>query len=233
MNYAIIAAGQGSRLSNEGEARPKPLVELAGEPMIVRLVGILDRMGAGRISVITNPAMPEVAATLRSLTPRAVLTVMEKSTGGSMESFHALASGIDGSQPFCLMTVDTVFRPEEFAQFIADFEADQDTDGYMAVTTYVADEKPLYVAATPEGDITGFLDCPVPGVRFVSGGIYLLRPSALDILEDCAREGVSRMRDFQRALIASGMRLKAWQFTKIIDVDHPSDLAEAGRFITG
>ena len=36
MNYAIIAAGEGSRLRNEGVAAPKPLVPLNGRPMIGR-----------------------------------------------------------------------------------------------------------------------------------------------------------------------------------------------------
>ena len=34
MHYAIIAAGEGSRLAQEGVARPKPLVLLNGVPMI-------------------------------------------------------------------------------------------------------------------------------------------------------------------------------------------------------
>lgn len=231
MNYAIIAAGQGSRLSGEGEALPKPLVTLGGRPMIERPVDILSRTGAESIRVIVNDRMTGVADCLSSLAATYPVSYVVRTTGGSMESFHELAKGLDRTQPFCLMTVDTVFRPEEFAQFISDFEADPEADGYMGVTTYVADEKPLFVAATPEGDITGFLDHPVPDVRYISGGIYALRPGALDILDDCAASGVSRMRDFQRALVAAGMRLKAWEFTKIIDVDHVGDLREARRFI--
>ncbi|MDE6061472.1 MAG: NDP-sugar synthase [Duncaniella sp.] len=233
MDYAIIAAGQGSRLGGEGATLPKPLVTVGGQPMISRLVGQLDSMGAGRICVITNPAMPAVAETVRSLEVSAPVSLVEKSTGGSMESFHALAPTLDPEHDFCLLTVDTVFDPVEFRRFIEAFEADSSSDGYMAVTTYMADEKPLYVAATATDDITGFLDRPVAGVRYVSGGIYALRPAALGILADCAASGVSRMRDFQRALVASGMRLKAWPFTKIIDVDRPEDLAEAGRFVGG
>lgn len=233
MDYAIIAAGQGSRLGGEGAALPKPLVAVGGEPMISRLVGLLDSMGAESINIITNPSMPAVGEAVRSLVVTAPVRHVEKSTGGSMESFHALAQLLDPGRDFCLLTVDTVFAPDEFRRFFEAFEADPDADGYMAVTAYVADEKPLYVAATPEGDITGFLDRPVPGVRYVSGGIYALRPAALGILADCADSGVSRMRDFQRALIASGMRLKAWPFAKIIDVDRPEDVAEAGRFVGG
>lgn len=231
MDYAIIAAGQGSRLSVEGESLPKPLVELDGRPMIERLLGILAETGAGNIHVIVNDSMAGVADTLRRLSAVYPLSLTVKTTGGSMESFHELSKGLDRQKPFCLMTVDTVFRPEEFRSFIAEFEADTEADGYMGVTTYVADEKPLFVAATEEGDITGFLDHAVPDVRYISGGIYALRPSALDILDDCAASGVSRMRDFQRALVAAGMRLKAWPFSKIIDVDHIADLEEARRFI--
>ena len=38
MKYAIIAAGNGSRLAQEGITVPKPLVEINGERLIDRLV---------------------------------------------------------------------------------------------------------------------------------------------------------------------------------------------------
>lgn len=41
MKFAIISAGEGSRLSQEGVALPKPLVQLNGVAMIDRLIQIL------------------------------------------------------------------------------------------------------------------------------------------------------------------------------------------------
>ena len=41
-----------------------------------------------------------------------------------MESFRELAKSMDRTRPFCLLTVDTVFLPDEFRRFIAEFEAD-------------------------------------------------------------------------------------------------------------
>lgn len=201
--------------------------------MIGRLIGILDACEADSINVIVNRETALTATYLRSLTTKAPLRIVEKSTAGSFESFAELAGCLDPDSPFCLMTVDTVFRPEEFADFIAEFQADTQADGYMAVTAYVADEKPLYVADDGQGLITGFLDSPVPGIRYVSGGIYALRPAALAILDDCRQAGLTRMRDFQRALVAAGLRLKARPFGKIIDVDHVADLDEARRLIGG
>ena len=46
MKFAIISAGEGSRLSQEGVALPKPLVQLNGVAMIDRLIQIFVRNGA-------------------------------------------------------------------------------------------------------------------------------------------------------------------------------------------
>ncbi len=54
MNYAILAAGEGSRLAEEGIQQPKPLVKVNGEAMIDRLIRIFDKCGAENIYVITN-----------------------------------------------------------------------------------------------------------------------------------------------------------------------------------
>lgn len=54
MNYGIIAAGEGSRLQQEGVSLPKPLVEIDGKPMIKRLIDIFISCNATTISVIVN-----------------------------------------------------------------------------------------------------------------------------------------------------------------------------------
>lgn len=54
--------------------------------------------------------------------------------------------------------------------------------------------------------------------------------------QDIARvygKGMSRMRNFQRQLVADGLKLKAYPFTKILDVDHASDIVKAENFLTG
>ncbi len=68
-------------------------------------------------------------------------------------------------------------------------------------------------------------------MKYISGGIYGLTAPALDILDDCMKRGVSRMRNYQRALVEGGLRLKSYPFSKIVDVDHAGDIATAERFI--
>lgn len=147
-----------------------------------------------------------------------------------MHSFYEVSRGFDGKK-FILTTVDTIFRESDFRPYAEAFQVADDLDGMMAVTDYIDDEKPLYVGVDERMDITGFYDQPFDGVKYISGGIYGLDGSALDVLCRCIDKGVSRMRNFQRALVEAGLRLKAFPIGKIIDVDHQEDIKKAEAFI--
>ena len=230
MHYAIIAAGEGSRLAQEGVAKPKPLVELSGEPMIMRLMNIFQRCNAESISVIINDFMPEVRQYLESISLDVPLNVVVKSTPSSMHSFWELSKVMKPGK-FCLTTVDTIFREEDFARYVAAFEADDKHDGLWAVTPFIEDEKPLYVDVDRRMNIKAFCDQAFDGAKYVSGGVYAMTDKAFPVLNTCIDKGISRMRNFQRALIENGMRLKAFSIDKIIDVDHASDIEVAQNFI--
>lgn len=231
MNYAIIAAGQGSRLAQEGVSRPKPLVELNGEALIARLIRIFIANNAESVSVIVNEEMTEVKEFLDTLTLPCPLNVVVKSTPSSMHSFYELSQVMKEGK-FCLTTVDTVFKDDDFAQYIKAFEQDSESDGVMAVTPFIDDEKPLFVATDDDMTISAFLDKHQEGVKYVSGGVYALNEKAFKVLADCVEGGMSRMRNFQRALIDAGLKLKAYSIEKIVDVDHASDIATAENFIS-
>lgn len=230
MHYAIIAAGEGSRLAQEGVAKPKPLVELSGEPMIMRLMNIFQRCNAESISVIINDFMPEVRQYLESISLGVPLNVVVKSTPSSMHSFWELSKVMKPGK-FCLTTVDTIFREEDFARYVAAFEADDKHDGLWAVTPFIEDEKPLYVDVDRRMNIKAFCDQAFDGAKYVSGGVYAMTDKAFPVLNACIDKGISRMRNFQRALIEAGMKLKAFSIDKIIDVDHASDIEVAQNFI--
>lgn len=234
MRFAILAAGEGARLRSEGIAVPKPLVRLGGKTLLERLVDTFNRCGASEICIIINALHPETEAHARALQLRssgAPLRLVQQTTGGSMESFLALSPLLEG-EPFCMTTVDTVFCPEAFQQYIAAFRAGGD-EALMAVTPYVDDERPLYVATDNRLRVTGFLDSPTPACRYISGGIYALPAAALATLRRCAARGQRRMRDFQRALLSEGMPVRAYPLGKVVDIDHASDIAVAEALLQG
>lgn len=231
MKFAIISAGEGSRLSQEGVALPKPLVQLNGMAMIDRLVHIFAQNGAEQVVIIINNEVAltkEHVAALKE-TAEVPLEVIVKTTPSSMHSFYELSRFLKGDK-FCLTTVDTIFREDEFAAFIEAFKA-SGKDGMLAVTDYIDDEKPLYISTDEKLNITGFHDAATPDCRYISGGIYCLTPKAIDTLEKCMEKGMSRMRNFQRQLVADGLQLEAYPFSKILDVDHASDIVKAEAFL--
>ena len=229
MKFAIIAAGEGSRLAREGVKEPKPLIKLQGIPIIERLVMLFSSQGASSINIIINEQQPATLAKLQELQERYPINIVVKDTPSSMHSLHALSHLLRGEK-FCLTTVDTIFKEEEFAEYIRTFETSQN-DGLMAVTDYIDDEKPLYVDTDGELGITAFCDQPSATSRYISGGIYGLDDKALDILDCCMAAGIERMRNFQRSLVGNGLKLKAYPFKKIIDIDHAEDIAKAEEFL--
>lgn len=235
MNYGIIAAGEGSRLAQEGVLKPKPLVELNGVPMIERLIRLFIGANAETISIIVNEQMVQVREFLYDLKSKlpVELNIVVKSTPSSMHSFFELSNLMRGKGKFVLTTVDTIFKEDEFKRYVEAFEScDAEIDGMMPMTSFIDDEKPLYIDVDDKMNIIGFRDERWDNAKYISGGIYGLTEPAISVLQNCMNQGVSRMRNYQRALVTEGLKLKGYAFDKIVDVDHAGDIATAEKFIS-
>lgn len=234
MKFAIIAAGDGSRLAQEGVTEPKPLVKVRGERLIDRLIRIFMENNATEIVVICNEQMFDVANHLKMIQAKGLngfpipLRFVVKSTPSSMHSFYELRDFLR-DEPFILTTVDTIFDESEFHDYVLSFQDKiaHGTAALMGVTDYIDDEKPLYVGVDNVMRINGYYDNAQVDSRFISAGIYGLTASSLDILESCIEKAESRMRNFQRALVAAGLRMEAYPLTKVFDIDHIEDIRKA------
>lgn len=238
MKYAIIAAGEGSRLAKEGVTLPKPLVEINGMPLIDRLIRIFMNNNATGIYVICNEMTSAVQSHLAEIQKNGLdgkmvpLHFIVKSTPSSMHSLYELRQFLL-DEPFCLTTVDTIFDEKAFKSYIYTLQnvyMSGAADGVMGVTDFIDDEAPLYVAMDEEDVITGFYD-DAHHCQYVSGGIYGLTPSAIATLERCVSRGESRMRNFQRALVVDGQKLLGYRFSKVLDIDHAIDIPKAEEFL--
>jgi NDP-sugar pyrophosphorylase family protein len=234
MRFAIIAAGEGSRLRAEGIATPKPLLPIGGVPLIERLLRLARENGARSVAVIVNatPEAEQVRAFLGSRSFGVPVDLVVKTTPSSVHSVQALLP-LMGGEPFCLFTVDAVFREDELRRFLAFAEADDQSAGALALTTFVNDEKPLY--ARCQGDRIVALEDSRPSgspePALVTGGLYYLRPAATATLDESVRGGTSHLRNALRRVLQEGHTVRAFVFSRIVDVDDRSDIEAAEELL--
>lgn len=234
MRFAVIAGGEGSRLRHEGIDVPKPLVRICGQTLLERWVRLFAEVGADEVVMLLRRGEGE----LRLEAERAAaacgirLTLREAVTPSSMHSLYALAEDLRGL-PFCLTTIDTVFSADSFRSYVHTFlekVGKPGCDGLMGVTRLIDDERPLYVEVDDEMYVRGFHNTvPSP---YISAGIYGLTEHSLDVLEQCIKRGESRLRNFQRAMLADGMSLLAYDMGQVIDVDHADDIRKAENLLS-
>ena len=107
----------------------------------------------------------------------------------------------------------------------------KNVDGTLAVTKFIDDEKPLCIDLDEENTILKFSDSK-EGYSWATGGIYYFSPKIFDKMCFALKTKVSRLRNFLRLLIKNDYKLKAFPFSKIIDVDHIQDIQRAQEFIS-
>ena len=231
MNLAIIGAGESSRIKAEGLKGSKHLIKINGESLIERIIRFAKQNGIKKVFCIINEQEPELKEFLLHSNFGIPLQLVVKSTPSSMHSLFALAPFLK-KESFCLTTVDSVFTENEYSEFLSYSKFQDDIDGVLAVTRYIDDEKPLCVAMDEQDIIIKFSDSK-EGYNWATGGIYFFSPRIFDEVETALEKGILRLRNFLRLLISKGYVLKGFSFSKIIDVDHISDIVKAELFIKG
>jgi choline kinase len=226
----VLAGGEGSRLAAAGA--PKPLVELGGEPLVVRLVGELTALGCPRITCMVREGFADA---VRDRLRRAGFAVDVRPCSTS-SSLHTLALGLDVVEEgpvFCAM-VDTVMPRADWRRVHDAVRTDLagGSAAVLAITPFIDDESPLYVGVDPAGRVMNLGEAPRdPGAARVTGGAYGFAPSMRRAAHEAVRAGRSRLRAFLRSLVAEGQRVTSVEVARILDLDRPHDLALAEQWL--
>jgi len=91
MHGLVLAGGEGSRLAAEGVPTPKPLLEVAGQPLIVTLLRTLERLGCESLTCMVRADFPAVVHTLEGSRFKPPFTLRTCSTPSSA---HTLVEGL-------------------------------------------------------------------------------------------------------------------------------------------
>ena len=229
MKVGILAAGEGSRLRAGGFHMPKPLLPIAGVPLIGRLLWSLQPLVSEEIVCIINSRGSSVADYVRQYYPTLPITFVQQDTASSYESFTVLCVHLHDS-PFLVTTVDSVFPPAFLPQFVAAARQQPGLDMMLALTTFIDDEKPLYVRLDEYQRIVQIGEA-ARGSAYVTSGFYYCAPCVSAACSRLAPTRPSALREFLGWLQQQGYWLQGYLAPKMIDVDRPQDIAVAEQFV--
>lgn len=198
MKVVILAGGLGTRLSEETHLRPKPMVEVGGQPILWHIMNIYAAHGLNdfivclgykgyfikeyfanyvlhRADVTVDLAKREITYHRDRADPWRVTLVdtgNDTLTGGRLKR---VGSFLDPNEDFCLTYGDGVADIDIRA--LVDHHRKSGCDA-----TLTAVRPPgRYGATQLEGDlVTDFLEKPLGDGGYINGGFFVLKPSVLD-----------------------------------------------------
>ena len=202
MKAVILAGGLGTRLAEETDKIPKPMVTVGGHPILWHIMksyeqaGIRDFIVCGgyKVQVIVEYFVnyrlhnSSVQVDLKDGAIRCLDTPKEDwrvtivntgdttMTGGRLKRVgHLLADG----EPFCMTYGDGVIGAD-----IADIIAFHKAQGRKATMTAVRMAARFGAAEITGNLVTNFVEKPVGGEGRINGGYFVLEKSVLDLIAD-------------------------------------------------
>lgn len=224
MHGLILAGGEGSRLAASGVTTPKALLPVGGVPQLLRLARTLERLGCLSLTCLVRDdvSLDPVADDLARLrVPCQVRTCRTPS------SLHTLVDGLGVAPPgpvFCTM-VDTVMPQADWTLMYreAGRALAAGADAVLAVTSFINDARPLFVAADADGQALAIGSAPMRP-SLATGGVYGFGAAARTMAGAVLAAGHERMRAFLGAMVRQGRDVRVVRIAKIIDLDDRGDL---------
>ena len=214
MKAVILAGGLGTRLMEETETRPKPMVEIGGKPILWHIMRSYAKYGVDEFIVclgykgyvikeyfanyylhqadvtidLARNAMEVHRGSAEPWKVTLVDTGAETMTGGRLKR----VADYIGEGPFCMTYGDAV-STVDISRLIA-FHA---AHGKLATVTAVRPPA-RFGALEMEGDeVRGFREKPMGESQPVNGGFFVLEKAALDLIDGDAtvweREPMERL----------------------------------------
>ena len=224
----ILMAGAGSRLGAAGGALAKPLVQIAGRPLICYTLHALASAGVRRVHAVMGANSERLTAELAPLVPDAIQfhTIInpdwQKQNGVSV-----LAAAGHVTSPFILTMGDHLFEPALLEALLAGAD---DAQVNLAIDCKIDSIFDLDDATKvqTEGDRLVGIGKQLTSYDAIDTGVFLCSEEIFSYLKAAQRDGDCSLSDGIRAMAAAG-KVRAvdigaawWQ-----DVDTPEMLRRA------
>jgi dTDP-glucose pyrophosphorylase len=216
----VMAGGLGTRLGSLTKAVPKPLLPVAGRPILEHILTSLEAAGVRRIWITVNHLSEQIERFARDREGLAKLEILhERARLGTAGGIGLLGERPLG--PFFVVNGDVLTETDFRA--MAAFHRKHGYDGTIAVAHHQV-KVPFGVIRHESGIFAGIDEKPVIR-QFVAGGIYLFGPEVLAMVPP---NQPLDMPDLLNDAHSIGLRLGLFPIHEYwTDVGHPEDLKAA------
>lgn len=235
----ILAAGKGKRLGALTADVPKPLVEVAGRPLLHRILVSLRGAGVRAVRIVTGYKWEKIRQGLGDGSGMGlVISYCEQpALDGTGAAVLAAADFI--SEPAFLSFGDILLHPPEHYRRIAALFAEQRPDGVLAANWVPDPCVGGAVYSDETGTITRIVEKPAPGTsatHYNQAGCFVFGPSLVAALE---KTGLSPRGEIEltagvEALLRGGARILAHPVPdgQWLDIGTPESLARANAALS-
>jgi glucose-1-phosphate thymidylyltransferase len=226
MNIIIPMAGRGSRLRPHTLTTPKPLLPVAGKPIVERLVEDIVRMLPQKVEKIAfvtgrfgEETEKDLLAVAKRLGAQGQICYQDEPLGTA----HAIMCGQECLEgPVVVAFADTLFR--------ADFTIDPEADGVLFVQR-IEDPSAFGVVVTDEeGGIVDYVgDLAMIGIYSFKDGERLKKELKYLIDNDIKLSGEYQLPDALRNMTKSGMTFIPGEVKEWMDCGNKKVTVETNR----
>lgn len=215
------------------ETTPKPLLPIAGTPMIERAIRDIASQGADQIIVVTGHLGTQVRGHLGDGSHFGVQIEYvhqdeQLGTGHAMR----LASSMVKEEPVLLTFADILTTPENYGGFMREFARGK--SAVLAAVRHVEDPwRAAAVYVDSEYNVLRIVEKPPPGTsltHWAHAGMYCFSPAVFDYVERLkpSPRGEYEITDAVSMMLANQLPCKAFPFTRYWkDLGTPADIEEA------
>ena len=213
----IIAAGEGTRLRADGFRVSKPMVRVAGRPLIDHTLERFRAASIRKLSIVINEASDDCRQWLEHHAGDFDLDMVIRSTPSSYATFRLVADRLGATS--VVTTVDSIMPINDFRLFVRSASAFPANTMVLGVTEHVDDENPLWVTLDQSDGRIRQIGGRVG--THVTAGLYRLpeqRPAAT---------AFARLRDYLGSLVADNQPVYGVILPCVFDIDRARDIAAA------
>jgi glucose-1-phosphate cytidylyltransferase len=200
MKAVILAGGLGTRLSEETETKPKPMIEIGGRPILWHIMKIFSAHGVNEFVIclgykgyLIKEFFVNYALHLSDITVDVAHSAVEIHRRRAEEWRVVLVeTGVDTMTGGRLKKVQEYLGDEDFLFTYGDGVADIDiaalqafhrSQGRLATVTSVVPPGRFGALEISENLVTNFREKPAGDGAQINGGFFVLSPKVLDYIE--------------------------------------------------